>query len=127
MTDEPGVAAADRRGFVSRFALDLTPIRRYPAFRRLWFGQGVSFIGTEIEVRVDVDDSHRRLRLRGHDSLKSTPGCFMSAAEDEWPMLGADGFGQFQQAQKIGDRRARAADRVGRLLLAQLEFVDQPS
>ena len=48
MTDEPGVAAAERRGFVSRFALDLTPIRRYPAFRRLWFGQGVSFIGTEI-------------------------------------------------------------------------------
>ena len=48
MTDEPGVAAAERRGFLSRFALDLTPLRRYPAFRRLWFGQGVSFIGTEI-------------------------------------------------------------------------------
>ena len=48
MTDEPGVAAAERRGFLSRFALDLTPLRRYPAYRRLWFGQGVSFIGTEI-------------------------------------------------------------------------------
>ena len=48
MTDEPGVAAAERRGFLARFALDLTPLRRYPAFRRLWFGQGVSFIGTEI-------------------------------------------------------------------------------
>jgi MFS family permease len=33
---------------LSRFALDLTPLRRYPAFRRLWFGQAVSFIGTEI-------------------------------------------------------------------------------
>jgi MFS family permease len=48
LTDEPGVAAAERRGFVSRFALDLTPLRRYSAFRRLWFGQGISFIGTEI-------------------------------------------------------------------------------
>jgi MFS family permease len=48
LTDEPGVAAAERRGFLSRFALDLTPLRRYRAFRRLWFGQGVSFIGTEI-------------------------------------------------------------------------------
>jgi MFS family permease len=48
LTDEPGVGAAERRGFLSRFALDLTPIRRYRAFRRLWFGQGVSFIGTEI-------------------------------------------------------------------------------
>src|SRR5205823_7617324 len=48
LTDEPGVAAAERRGLVSRFALDLTPLRRSPAFRRLWLGQGVSFIGTEI-------------------------------------------------------------------------------
>jgi MFS family permease len=48
LTDEPGVAAAERRGFVARFALDLTPLRRYSAFRRLWFGQGISFIGTEI-------------------------------------------------------------------------------
>jgi MFS family permease len=48
LTDEPGVAAVERRGFLSRFALDLTPLRRYRAFRRLWFGQGVSFIGTEI-------------------------------------------------------------------------------
>ena len=48
MTEEPGVPAVQRRGFLSRFALDLTPLRRYPAFRRLWFGQGISFIGTEI-------------------------------------------------------------------------------
>jgi MFS family permease len=51
LTDEPGVPAVERRGFrtrLSRFAIDLTPLRRYPAFRRLWFGQGISFIGTEI-------------------------------------------------------------------------------
>jgi MFS family permease len=48
LTDEPGVAAAERRGLLSRFALDLTPLRRSPAFRRLWLGQGLSFIGTEI-------------------------------------------------------------------------------
>jgi MFS family permease len=51
LTEEPGVAAAERRGFrerISRFALDLTPLRSSPAFRRLWLGQGVSFIGTEI-------------------------------------------------------------------------------
>ncbi len=51
MTDEPGVAAAERRSWrqrASRFALDVTPLRRYPAFRRLWFAQGISFIGTEI-------------------------------------------------------------------------------
>ncbi len=51
MTDEPGVPAAERRAFphrLSRFALDVTPLRRNPAYRRLWFGQGISFIGTEI-------------------------------------------------------------------------------
>jgi MFS family permease len=51
LTEEPGVAAAERRGFrerISRFALDLTPLRSSPPFRRLWLGQGVSFIGTEI-------------------------------------------------------------------------------
>jgi MFS family permease len=51
LTDEPGVAAAERRGWrrrASRFALDISPLRNNPAFRRLWFGQGISFIGTEI-------------------------------------------------------------------------------
>jgi MFS family permease len=51
LTEEPGVAAAERRGLrqrAARFALDVTPLRRYPAFRRLWFGQGISFVGTEI-------------------------------------------------------------------------------
>jgi MFS family permease len=53
LTDEPGVAAVERRGFLSRFALDVSALRRYPAFRRLWIGQGISFIGTEIaEVAV---------------------------------------------------------------------------
>jgi MFS family permease len=42
------VARATVRRRLSRFALDLTPVRRYPAFRRLWLGQGMSFIGTEI-------------------------------------------------------------------------------
>jgi Bacterial protein of unknown function (DUF894). len=51
LTDEPGVAAAGRRGWrrrASRFAIDISPLRNNPAFRRLWFGQGISFIGTEI-------------------------------------------------------------------------------
>src|SRR5213075_3309273 len=59
---EPGVAAVERRGFLSRFALDLTPLRRYPAFRRLWFGQGVSFIGTEI---AEVALSYQMYQLTG--------------------------------------------------------------
>ena len=65
MTDEPGVAAAERRGFrqrASRFALDVTPLRRYPAFRRLWFGQGVSFIGTEI---AEVALAYQMYQLTG--------------------------------------------------------------
>ena len=62
MTDEPGVAAAQRRGFLSRFALDLTPLRRYPAFRRLWFGQGLSFIGTEI---AEVALAYQMYQLTG--------------------------------------------------------------
>lgn len=43
----PAERPGARRG-LARFALDLTPLRRYPAFRRLWFAQGISFIGTEI-------------------------------------------------------------------------------
>jgi MFS family permease len=62
LTDEPGVAAAERRGFLSRFALDLTPLRRYPAFRRLWFGQGISFIGTEI---AEVALAYQMYQLTG--------------------------------------------------------------
>ena len=62
MTDEPGVAAAERRGFVSRLALDLTPLRRNPAFRRLWFGQGISFVGTEI---AEVALAYQMYQLTG--------------------------------------------------------------
>jgi MFS family permease len=62
LTDEPGVAAAERRGFLSRFALDLTPLRRYPAFRHLWFGQGISFIGTEI---AEVALAYQMYQLTG--------------------------------------------------------------
>jgi len=50
------------RGFLARFALDLTPLRRYPAFRRLWFGQGVSFIGTEI---AEVALAYQMYQLTG--------------------------------------------------------------
>ncbi len=65
MTDEPGVPAVERRGFrnlASRLALDLTPLRRYPAFRRLWFGQGISFIGTEI---AEVALAYQMYQLTG--------------------------------------------------------------
>jgi len=43
-----GGSAAGLRQRAGGFALDITPLRRSSAFRRLWFGQGVSFIGTEI-------------------------------------------------------------------------------
>jgi len=39
---------------------------------------------------------------------------------------GADGRRQFQQAQQVGHRRARAADRFGGLAVGQGEFADQP-
>ncbi|HEU5278650.1 MAG TPA: MFS transporter [Gaiellaceae bacterium] len=65
MTEEPGVAAAERRGWrhtASRLALDLTPLRRFPAFRRLWFAQGVSFVGTEI---AEVALAYQMYQLTG--------------------------------------------------------------
>jgi MFS family permease len=62
LTDEPGAPAVERRGFLSRFALDVTPLRRYPAFRRLWFGQGISFIGTEI---AEVALAYQMYQLTG--------------------------------------------------------------
>lgn len=46
----------------SRLALDLTPLRRYPPFRRLWFAQGVSFIGTEI---AEVALAYQMYQLTG--------------------------------------------------------------
>jgi MFS family permease len=65
LTDEPGVAAAERRGLrqrAARFALDVTPLRRNPAYRRLWFGQGISFIGTEI---AEVALAYQMYQLTG--------------------------------------------------------------
>ena len=65
MTEEPGVAAAERRGLratASRLALDITPLRRFVAFRRLWFAQGVSFIGTEI---AEVALAYQMYQLTG--------------------------------------------------------------
>jgi MFS family permease len=65
LTEEPGVAVAERRGWrhtASRLALDVTPLRRFPAFRRLWFAQGVSFIGTEI---AEVALAYQMYQLTG--------------------------------------------------------------
>ena len=54
--------AAGWRRRASRLALDLTPLRRYPPFRRLWFAQGVSFIGTEI---AEVALAYQMYQLTG--------------------------------------------------------------
>lgn len=65
MTEEPGVAAAERRGLrtrASRFALDVDPLRRFPAFRRLWLAQGFSFVGTEI---AEVALAYQMYQLTG--------------------------------------------------------------
>jgi MFS family permease len=65
LTDEPGFAAAERRLWrrtASRLALDVTPLRRSAAFRRLWFAQGVSFIGTEI---AEVALAYQMYQLTG--------------------------------------------------------------
>jgi MFS family permease len=51
LTDLQGGDIGESRGLrqhASRLAVDLTPLRKYPEFRRLWFAQGISFIGTEI-------------------------------------------------------------------------------
>jgi hypothetical protein len=37
-----------------------------------------------------------------------------------------DRVGQLEQAQQVGDRRARAPDRFRRLLVGELEFLEQP-
>jgi MFS family permease len=65
LTEQPGVAAAARRGWrqrASRLVLDLTPLRRSPPFRRLWLAQGVSFIGTEI---AEVALAYQMYQLTG--------------------------------------------------------------
>ena len=45
MTSEQGTP---RRGWLRRVALDVTPLRASKPFRRLWFGTGISAIGSEI-------------------------------------------------------------------------------
>jgi MFS family permease len=57
-----GGSAAGWRQRAARFALDVTPLRRYPAFRRLWFAQGISFIGTEI---AEVALAYQMYQLTG--------------------------------------------------------------
>jgi MFS family permease len=48
--DEPfaGSEHPGERGRLRRIAIDIRPLRQAPAFRRLWLGQAISFIGGEI-------------------------------------------------------------------------------
>jgi MFS family permease len=66
-TPSPGPLArtggfAAWRYVASRFALDLAPLRRSAAYRRLWFAQGVSFVGTEI---AEVALAYQMYQLTG--------------------------------------------------------------
>ena len=109
MTDEPGVPAAERRGFrhrLSRFALDLTPLRRNPAFRRLWLGQGVSFIGTEI---AEVALAYQVYQLTG-----STLAVGLISLTHLVPLL---------TLTVIGGAIADAVDRSRLMLLQQLGMI----
>jgi MFS family permease len=107
LTDGTGVAPAEeelRPGFgarVSGLALDLTPLRRRPAFRRLWLGQAVSFIGTEIAY---VAVSYQLYRLTG-----STLDVGLLALTHLVPLL---------TLTIVGGALADAVDR-GRLMLVQ--------
>jgi MFS family permease len=104
LTDEPGVAAAERRGFrgrASRLVVDLTPLRRSKAYRRLWFAQGVSFIGTEI---AEVALAYQVYQLTG-----STLAVGLIALTHLVPLL---------TLTLIGGAVADAVDR-GRLMLVQ--------
>jgi MFS family permease len=44
----PGVGRPAWRVLAARLALDVSPLREFPAFRRLWLGQSISFVGTEL-------------------------------------------------------------------------------
>lgn len=51
MTEPARPPDADRPGareLLARIAIDTTPLRTSPAFRRLWFAQAASFVGSEI-------------------------------------------------------------------------------
>ncbi|CUU60649.1 Transmembrane secretion effector [Parafrankia irregularis] len=74
-TNRRGTASSGRRGpgrAVRGLLADLTPLRTYPAFRRLWVGESVSTIGTQITataVAVQVYDLTRSSFLVGVVSL----------------------------------------------------------
>lgn len=38
------------RGYVARIAVDVSPLRDYPLYRRLWIGQAVMFLGSEMAL-----------------------------------------------------------------------------
>lgn len=38
------------RGYVARIAVDVSPLRDYPDYRRLWLGQAVTFVGSEMAL-----------------------------------------------------------------------------
>ncbi len=105
MTDDARVAAGWRER-AARFALDLTPLRRYPAFRRLWFAQGISFIGTEI---AEVALAYQVYQLTG-----STLAVGLISLTHLVPLL---------TLTVIGGAIADAVDRGRLMLLQQLGMV----
>jgi MFS family permease len=38
------------RGYVARVAVDFSPLRDYPYYRRLWIGQAITFVGSEMAL-----------------------------------------------------------------------------
>lgn len=38
------------RGYVARIAVDISPLRDYPDYRRLWLGQSVTFLGSQMTM-----------------------------------------------------------------------------
>jgi MFS family permease len=48
LSDVPRPEAAERRGWLRRAAVDIRPLRDSAPFRRLWFGTGISAIGSQI-------------------------------------------------------------------------------
>jgi len=109
LTEESGVPAAERRALhdvLSRFALDLTPLRTSPPFRRLWFGQGISFIGTEI---AEVALAYQVYQLTG-----STLAVGLISLTHLVPLL---------TLTVIGGAIADAVDRSRLMLLQQLGMV----
>jgi MFS family permease len=105
-TPSTGPLARTGGSAASRLALDLTPLRRYPAFRRLWFGQGISFIGTEI---AEVVLAYQVYQLTG-----STLAVGLIALTHLVPLL---------TLTVIGGAIADAVDRSRLMLLQQIGMV----